>query len=83
MPLYKWIIQILALFQNHIFSKAKVISIYFNMMQQLHTITFLWEIISDLREIEQIDDHAKVVVFSKKDYNMATWIDWCTYCTSS
>ena len=72
---YKLVIQILALFQNHMFLKSKVISIYLNMMQQLHTITFLWEIISDLREIEQIDDHAKVVVLSKKDYNMATWID--------
>ena len=70
-------------FKTTCFLKAKVISIYFNMMQQLHTITFLREIISDLREIEQIDDHAKVVVLSKKDYNMATWIDWCTYCTYS
>ena len=62
-------------FKTTCFLKAKVISIYLNMMQQLHTITFLWEIISDLREIEQIDDHAKVVVLSKKDYHMATWID--------
>ena len=45
------------------------------MMQQLHTITFLWEIISDLREMEQIDDHAKVVVLSKNECHFCEFSD--------